>query len=108
MGAQNEVLTDPAFTIDQARASCGWTAEKGRKLTDIFIAHGHGDHWFAAGLLAERFVGESRHHRDDCADAQQPRRSSVSLRQVFSGTPPSPVTAVIVPANRSTLKATIL
>jgi glyoxylase-like metal-dependent hydrolase (beta-lactamase superfamily II) len=24
-------------------------------VTDIFITHGHGDHWFDAGLLAERF-----------------------------------------------------
>ena len=24
-------------------------------MTDIFVTHGHGDHWFAAGLLAERF-----------------------------------------------------
>jgi glyoxylase-like metal-dependent hydrolase (beta-lactamase superfamily II) len=24
-------------------------AARGRNLTDIFITHGHGDHWFAAG-----------------------------------------------------------
>jgi glyoxylase-like metal-dependent hydrolase (beta-lactamase superfamily II) len=28
---------------------------EGRNVTAIFIAHDHGDHWFAAGLLAERF-----------------------------------------------------
>ena len=32
-----------------------WVAGQGRNVTDIFITHGHGDHFFAAGLLAERF-----------------------------------------------------
>jgi len=30
-------------------------AGKGQNLTDILITDGHGDHWFAAGVLAERF-----------------------------------------------------
>src|SRR5262245_65339621 len=54
-GSEDAVLTDPAFTTDQARALGDWVARKGRKVTDIFITHGHGDHWFAAALLAERF-----------------------------------------------------
>jgi glyoxylase-like metal-dependent hydrolase (beta-lactamase superfamily II) len=49
------VLTDPGMTSDQARVLGDWVAARGRNLTDIFITHGHGDHWFAAGLLAERF-----------------------------------------------------
>src|SRR6201999_3113509 len=54
-GSHDAVLTDPGMTVDQARALGDWVAGKGRTLTDIFITHGHGDHWFAAGLLAERF-----------------------------------------------------
>ena len=54
-GSEDAVLTDPGMTTDQARALGDWVAGKGRNLTDIFITHGHGDHWFAAGLLAERF-----------------------------------------------------
>jgi glyoxylase-like metal-dependent hydrolase (beta-lactamase superfamily II) len=54
-GREDAVLTDPGFTADQARALGDWVAGKGRNVTDIFITHGHGDHWFAAGLLAERF-----------------------------------------------------
>src|SRR5262245_13092027 len=50
-GKKDGVLTDPAFTTDHARALGDWVAGTGRKLTDIFITHGHGDHWFAAGLL---------------------------------------------------------
>ena len=54
-GTDDAVLTDPGMTADQARVLGDWVVARGRNLTDIFITHGHGDHWFAAGLLAERF-----------------------------------------------------
>src|ERR1700751_3031773 len=54
-GREKAVLTDPGMTEEQARVLGDWVAGKGRNVTDIFITHGHGDHWFAAGLLAERF-----------------------------------------------------
>jgi glyoxylase-like metal-dependent hydrolase (beta-lactamase superfamily II) len=43
------------MTEDQARV-IGLGRRQGRNLTDIFVTHGHGDHWFAAGLLAERWL----------------------------------------------------
>lgn len=54
-GAEDAVLVDPGFTTDQARALGDWVAGKNRNLTDIFITHGHGDHWFNTNVLAERF-----------------------------------------------------
>ena len=70
-------------------ASLGdWVASKGRNLTDIFITHGHGDHWFAAGLLAERFgarVVASRGH--DRADARQRRHATAAVGQGLHGHP---------------------
>jgi glyoxylase-like metal-dependent hydrolase (beta-lactamase superfamily II) len=54
-GSRDAVLTDPGLTADQARVLGDWVAAHDRNLTDIFITHGHGDHWFAAGLLAQRF-----------------------------------------------------
>src|ERR1700760_1184951 len=54
-GTEDAVLTDPGMTEDQARVLGDWVAARGRNVTDIFITHGHGDHFFAAGLLAERF-----------------------------------------------------
>ena len=54
-GNRDAVLIDPGMTTDQARELGDWVASHGRNLTDIFITHGHGDHWFAAGVLAERF-----------------------------------------------------
>src|SRR5215510_14238179 len=104
-GSEDAVLTDPAFTTDQARALGDWVAGKDRNLTDIFITHGHGDHWFAAGLLSERFDVRII----ATAGTVEQMQVSVDLRpllwdKAYSGIPPSPITAVTVPGNRFTLE----
>jgi glyoxylase-like metal-dependent hydrolase (beta-lactamase superfamily II) len=105
-GNENAVLTDPAFTSDQARALGDWVAAKGRKLTHIFITHGHGDHWFAAGLLAERFGARVVASAGTIAQMHGAvaARPFVWDKMVPGMIPPSPVTAVTVPANRFTLE----
>src|SRR6476620_2521097 len=104
-GREDAVLTDPPLTTDQARALGDWVAAKGRNVTDIFITHGHGDHWFAAGLLAERFGARVVATASAIAQMQ----GSVATRpllwdKVYTGIPPSSVTAVTVPDNRFTLE----
>ena len=105
-GSQDAVLTDPGMTADQARALGDWVAGKGRNLTDIFITHGHGDHWFAAGLLAERFGARVV----ASAGTITQMHGNVAARpllwdKVYAGLiPPAPVTAVTVPGNRFTLE----
>ena len=104
-GSENAVLTDPAFTPDQARELGDWVASKGRTLTDIFITHGHGDHWFAAGLLAERFgarvvATSGTIARMHAAVAVRP----ILWDRLFPEIPPSPVTAVNVPGDRLSLE----
>jgi glyoxylase-like metal-dependent hydrolase (beta-lactamase superfamily II) len=104
-GSEDAVLTDPPMTRDQARALGDRVAEKGRNLTDIFITHGHGDHWFAAGLLAERFGARVVATAGTIAQM----RANVAQRpllwdKVYPGIPPTPVTAVTVPGNRFTLE----
>lgn len=54
-GARDAVLTDPPLTIDQGKAVGDWIETTGKTLTHIFATHGHGDHWFTAGMLSERF-----------------------------------------------------
>jgi glyoxylase-like metal-dependent hydrolase (beta-lactamase superfamily II) len=54
-GESDAVLVDPPLTSDQATAVGGWVDASGKKVTHIFVTHGHGDHWFTAGVLAERF-----------------------------------------------------
>ena len=105
-GSEDAVLTDPGLTEDQGRALGDWVAAKGRNLTDIFITHGHGDHWFAAGLLAERFSARVVASAGTIAQM----RGSVATRpllwdKMYAGLiPPSPVTAVTVPGNRFTME----
>jgi glyoxylase-like metal-dependent hydrolase (beta-lactamase superfamily II) len=104
-GSQDAVVTDPGLTSDQALALGDWVAAHGRNLTDIFITHGHGDHWFAAGVLAERFGARVVASAGTIAQMQ----ASVATRpllwdKLYTGIPPSPVTAVTVADNRFTLE----
>jgi glyoxylase-like metal-dependent hydrolase (beta-lactamase superfamily II) len=105
-GSQDAVLTDPGMTADQAHALGDWVAGKGRNLTDIFITHGHGDHWFAAGLLAERFGARVVASAGTITEMH----GNVAARpllwdKVYAGLiPPSPVTAVTVPGNCFTVE----
>ena len=99
------MLTDPGMTEDQARVLGDWVAAKGRNLTDIFVTHGHGDHFFAAGILAERFGARVVATAGTIAQMQgsvaSGRCSGTSCTGVI---PPSPVTAVTVPGDRFTLE----
>jgi glyoxylase-like metal-dependent hydrolase (beta-lactamase superfamily II) len=104
-GSEDAVLTDPAFTTDQARALGDWVASMRRNVTDIFITQGHGDHWFAAGLLAERFDARIV----ASAGTIEQMHAGVALRpllwdKVYPGIPPALVTAVTVPGNGFTLE----
>jgi len=104
-GRENAVLTDPAFTTDQARALGDWVAGKHRKLTDILITHGHGDHWFAAGLLAERFGARVVATAGTITQMQAAIAGRAFLwDKVYPGIPPSPITAVTIPNNRFALE----
>ena len=104
-GNEDAVLTDPGFTTDHAAAVGEWVAGKGRNLTDIFITHGHGDHWFAAGALADRFGARVV----ATAGTITQLHASNALRPIlwdkaYPNIPESPVTAVTVPDNRFTLE----
>jgi glyoxylase-like metal-dependent hydrolase (beta-lactamase superfamily II) len=57
MGRHRAVLVDPPLTTQQAGQVGDWIAASGRELRQIYITHGHGDHWFGAIPLLERFPG---------------------------------------------------
>src|SRR3954471_18182963 len=104
-GSGDAVLTDPGMTTDQARALGDWVAGHGRNVTDILVTHGHGDHWFAAGLLAERFGARVV----ASAGTITQRRGGVAARpllwgKLYTGIPPSPGHAVTGPGNRFALE----
>jgi glyoxylase-like metal-dependent hydrolase (beta-lactamase superfamily II) len=93
------------MTTAQAAALGDWIAAKGRNLTHIFVTHGHGDHWFAAGPLAQRF----RARVVASAGTIAQMHANVATRpllwdKVYTSIPPTPVTAVTVPQNRFALE----
>src|SRR3954470_15763877 len=104
-GSEDAVLTDPPTTTDQAQVLGDWVAGKGRNLTDIFITHGHGDHWFTAGVLAERFGARVVASAGTIAQMHANAAARPLLwDKVYAGIPPSPVTAVTGPDNHFTLE----
>jgi glyoxylase-like metal-dependent hydrolase (beta-lactamase superfamily II) len=54
-GDRDAVLVDALLTVDQADDLTAWIASHGKKLTTVYITHGHGDHWFGVGTVLERF-----------------------------------------------------
>jgi glyoxylase-like metal-dependent hydrolase (beta-lactamase superfamily II) len=54
-GLRDAVLVDSFITLEQARAQADWIAAKGKNLTTIYATHGHGDHFFGASVLLDRF-----------------------------------------------------
>lgn len=105
-GRQDAVLVDPPLTREQAEQVGDWVEASGKRLTHIVVTHGHGDHWFTAGMLAERFGAQVV----ATAGAIARMHDNVYAREVLwdvlwpGQIPPSPVTAVTVPGNRLTLE----
>ena len=57
LGSREAVLVDPPLTEAQAADVGDWIESSGRRLRQIYITHGHGDHWFGAIPLLKRFPG---------------------------------------------------
>jgi len=85
-------------------AVADWVEASGKRLTHIFATHGHGDHWFTAAGLAERFGAEVVATAGTIAQMH----GNVAAREVLwdklwpGQIPPSPVTAK--PADRIVLE----
>ncbi|KAI1128174.1 Metallo-hydrolase/oxidoreductase [Nemania abortiva] len=58
-GESEAVLIDTLFTVEQGVELGDWLQDTlgEKRLTAIYITHGHGDHWFNAVYLKERFPG---------------------------------------------------
>jgi glyoxylase-like metal-dependent hydrolase (beta-lactamase superfamily II) len=105
-GARDAVLTDPPLTIDQGKAVGDWIEASGKTLTHIFATHGHGDHWFTAGMLSERFGAQLV----ASAGTIEQMHVTISVRDIFwdnlwpGQVPDVAVTAVVAPDGRVSLE----
>ncbi|MEU9161331.1 MBL fold metallo-hydrolase [Streptomyces sp. NPDC048424] len=105
-GRREAVLVDPPLTREQAEQVGEWVEASGKRLTHIVATHGHGDHWFTAGVLAERFGAQVVTSPGAVAQMHHNVHAREVLWDVLwpGRIPPSPVTAVTVPGNRLTLE----
>ena len=54
-GARDAVLVDTLMTVREARALADWVELHDRRLTTIYITHGHGDHHLGLSVVLDRF-----------------------------------------------------
>jgi glyoxylase-like metal-dependent hydrolase (beta-lactamase superfamily II) len=54
-GERDAVLVESLCTVREATALADWVALHDRRLTTIYITHGHGDHWLGLSVLQGRF-----------------------------------------------------
>ena len=54
-GEQEALLVDTFLSDPQTAELADWIADTGRRLTTIYITHGHPDHFFGLKLLRDRF-----------------------------------------------------
>jgi glyoxylase-like metal-dependent hydrolase (beta-lactamase superfamily II) len=105
-GDTDAVLAEAPLTTGQGNAVGDWIDANGKSLTHIFASHGHGDHWFTAGMLADRFGAQIVASPGTIEEMH----ANVATREALwdklwpGQIPPTPVTAVTVPGNRFTLE----
>jgi glyoxylase-like metal-dependent hydrolase (beta-lactamase superfamily II) len=105
-GHNEAVLVDPPFTRGQAQPVIDWVQSSNKNLTHIFVTHGHGDHWFTAGMLVDKFSAQIV----ATAGTIEQMHRNVAIREVvwdklFPGQiPETTVTAVPAENNRIELE----
>src|SRR4030081_3571930 len=78
-GERDAVLVDTPITVEQARALVDWVAASGKNLTTIYATHGHGDHFFGASTVLERFPGARFVARPEVIEIMRQQASPESL-----------------------------
>ena len=54
-GDHDAVLVDALLTTEEGQQLADWISASGKNLMTIYITHGHGDHFFGASPVLERF-----------------------------------------------------
>ena len=56
-GTRDAVLVDALMTVREATALADWIELHDRRLTTVYITHGHGDHYSGLSVVLDRFPG---------------------------------------------------
>jgi glyoxylase-like metal-dependent hydrolase (beta-lactamase superfamily II) len=102
-GERDAVLVDTFLTTEQSRTLLDWVVASGKNLTQIYVAHGHGDHFFGLASLLERFPHARAVAMPDIVRAMHEHLSPASVenfwRRLFPGQIPDRLLAAEPLAN---------
>src|ERR1700716_634201 len=54
-GPTEGIIIDALLTFENADQIASWAKSFGKKVTGVYITHGHGDHWLGLARLLEHF-----------------------------------------------------
>src|ERR1700694_6246436 len=54
-GLTEGILIDALLTFDNANQIAAWAKSFGKKITGVYITHGHSDHWLGLARLLQHF-----------------------------------------------------
>ena len=98
-GERDAVIVDPLLTVSQARTLADWIAATGKNLTTIYATHGHGDHFFGAAILLERFPGARFVATPDVINVMRQQASPKSLASFWNPLFPGQISERLVIAD---------
>jgi len=83
-GVRDAVLVDAPITVEQSRALADRVVASGKNLTTIYATHGHGDHFFGAGTILERFPRARFVARPEVIEVMRQQASPESLETFWN------------------------
>src|SRR3981081_512703 len=101
-GERDAVLVDTPITVEQARALANWIAASGKNLTTIYATHGHGDHFFGASTVLERFPGARFVARPEVIKVMRQQASAESLATFWNPRFPDQISSQLAIAQELT------
>jgi len=101
-GERDAVLVDTPITVEQARALANWVAARGKNLTTIYATHGHGDHFFGASTVLERFPSARFVARPEVIEIMRQQASPESLATYWSPRFPGQISSQLAIAEELT------
>src|SRR5258708_26771853 len=101
-GERDAVLVDSPITVEQANALANWVAARGKNLTTIYATHGHGDHFFGASTILERFPDARFVARPEVIEIMREQASPESLATYWSPRFPGQISSQLAIAEELT------
>src|SRR5580693_257557 len=101
-GERDAVLVDAPITFEQARSLANWIAASGKHLTTIYATHGHGDHFFGATTVLERFPNARFVARPEVIKIMRQQASPESLATFWNPRFPDQISSQLAIAEKLT------